>query len=180
MWGGVPAYWERLDPNLSVMENLRQQLLPANSLILDEPRLLLQDFINDPYNYVGIMRAIAGGAQSSSAISDRTGLLAGPTSKYLSILRAWGFCGAGSPCNGCSGHIALWPLLYNRPLPPLFLPVSFSLSIENCSWRATAGTELLLIRVCPNLLKLIRGGRFARSGCYGQVREMLFRLILNM
>jgi uncharacterized protein len=91
MWGGVPAYWERLDPNMSVMENLRVQLLPANSLILDEPQLLLQDFINDPYNYVGIMRAIAGGAQSSSAISARIGLLAGPTSKYLSILRDTGF-----------------------------------------------------------------------------------------
>ena len=91
MWGGIPAYWERLDPTLSVMENLSEQLLPANSLILDEPQLLLQDFINDPYNYVGIMRAIAGGAQSSSAISARIGLLAGPTSKYLSILRDTGF-----------------------------------------------------------------------------------------
>ena len=91
MWGGVPAYWERLDPNMSVMENLREQLLPANSLILDEPRLLLQDFINDPYNYVGIMRAIAGGAQLSSEISDRIGLPSGPTSKYLSILRDTGF-----------------------------------------------------------------------------------------
>ena len=91
MWGGVPAYWERLDPDLSVMENLREQLQPANSLILDEPRLLLQDFINDPYNYVGIMRAIAGGAQSSGAISDRTGLSRGHTSKYLSILRDTGF-----------------------------------------------------------------------------------------
>ena len=87
MWGGVPAYWERLDPTLSVMENLREQLLPVNSLILDEPRLLLQDFINDPYNYVGILRAIAGGAQSSGAISDRAGLSRGHTSKYLSILR---------------------------------------------------------------------------------------------
>ena len=91
MWGGVPAYWERLDPAASVLENLSEQLQPANSLILDEPLLLLQDFINDPYNYVGIMRAIAGGAQSSGEICKRTGLSKGHTSKYLSILRDTGF-----------------------------------------------------------------------------------------
>lgn len=90
-WGGVPAYWERLDPHLSVMENLSEQLLPANSLILDEPRLLLQDFINDPYNYVGILRAIAYGAQSLGDIVKRAGLEKGHVSKYLSILRDTGF-----------------------------------------------------------------------------------------
>jgi AAA+ ATPase superfamily predicted ATPase len=91
MWGGVPAYWERLDPNLSVLENLSEQLLPANALILDEPRLLLQDFINDPYNYVGILRAITYGAQSAGDIVKRTGLDKGHVSKYLSILRDTGF-----------------------------------------------------------------------------------------
>jgi uncharacterized protein len=91
MWGGIPAYWERLDPNIPVFENLRQQLLPSNTWMLDEPRLLLQDFINDPYNYVGIMRAIADGRQSLSDISARTGLSGGPTSKYLSTLRETGF-----------------------------------------------------------------------------------------
>ena len=86
-WGGVPAYWERLEPDLSVMDNLSEQLLPAKSLILDEPRLLLQDFINDPYNYVGVMRAITYGAQSAGDIMERTGLKKGHVSKYLSILR---------------------------------------------------------------------------------------------
>jgi AAA+ ATPase superfamily predicted ATPase len=91
IWGGVPAYWERIDPSLSPVENLRVQLEPSNAWLLDEPRLLLQDFITDLYNYVGIMRAMAQGEETLSGISERSGLSGGPASKYLSILRGTGF-----------------------------------------------------------------------------------------
>lgn len=91
IWGGVPAYWERLDPALSVMENLQVQLGYSNTWMLDEPRLLLQDFLTDLYNYVGIMRAMAQGYETLSDISKRAGLSGGPASKYLSILRETGF-----------------------------------------------------------------------------------------
>jgi AAA+ ATPase superfamily predicted ATPase len=91
IFGGVPAYWERLDPDLSVMENLRDQLLTANSFMQEEPLWLLQDFVNDPYNYVGIMQAIARGDRTSARICSRTGLPKGHVSRYLSILRDTGF-----------------------------------------------------------------------------------------
>jgi len=91
MWGGVPAYWERLDPALPVMENLRRNILPAHSWMVDESRILLQDFITDLHNYVGIMRAIADGQPAISQISDRTGLTGGKASFYLSVLRDTGF-----------------------------------------------------------------------------------------
>lgn len=91
IWGGVPAYWERLDPELSVIDNLRIQLEPSNTWMLDEPKLLLQDFLTDLYNYVGIMRAMAQGQETLSDISERSGLSGGPASKYLSILRETGF-----------------------------------------------------------------------------------------
>ncbi|HID54803.1 MAG TPA: ATP-binding protein [Anaerolineae bacterium] len=91
IWGGVPAYWERIDPALSVIENLQVQLGYSNTWMLDEPRLLLQDFLTDLYNYVGIMRAMAQGYETLSDISKRAGLSGGPASKYLSILRETGF-----------------------------------------------------------------------------------------
>lgn len=91
IWGGVPAYWERLDPNVTVLDNVRDQLLPSNTLMQEEPRLLLQDFINDAHNYVGIMRAISGGALTLNRIATRTGLAKGHISKYLSVLRDTGF-----------------------------------------------------------------------------------------
>lgn len=91
MWGGVPAYWERLDAELSVVENLRLNILPAHAWMIDESRILLQDFITDLHNYVGILRAIADGQQSMSAISKRTGMPGSKASFYLSVLRDTGF-----------------------------------------------------------------------------------------
>ena len=91
IWGGIPAYWERINLDLTVIENLQNQLRPANAWMLDEPRVLLQDFITDPYNYVGVIRAIAHGAHTLSAISKRSGLSGGPASKYISVLRDTGF-----------------------------------------------------------------------------------------
>ncbi len=91
MLGGVPAYLERLDPDLSIMENIRQQLLTPNTLMREEPRLLLQDFISDAHNYVSILKAIAQGEQTQLEISNHTGLSQGHISKYLSVLRDTGF-----------------------------------------------------------------------------------------
>lgn len=96
-WGGVPAYWERLNQDASVLENMRQQLLPSNTLMQEEPRILLQDFINDPHNYVGIMRAIASGAHTSNRLSTRTGLSKGHISKYLGVLRETDFVDRAVP-----------------------------------------------------------------------------------
>lgn len=91
MWGGVPAYWERLDASLSVIENLQYQLVPFQSWMIDEPRTLLQDFITEPHNYVAVLRAIADGLQSLGEISERAGLASNHTSFYLSVLRDAGF-----------------------------------------------------------------------------------------
>ena len=41
MFGGIPAYWERVDQSLSLSDNIRQQLLTPNNLMQAEPRLLL-------------------------------------------------------------------------------------------------------------------------------------------
>jgi AAA+ ATPase superfamily predicted ATPase len=89
--GGVPAYLERLDPGVSIMENIQQQLLTPNTLMREEPRLLLQDFISDAHNYVSILKAIAQGEQTQLEISNHTGLSQGHISKYLSVLRDSGF-----------------------------------------------------------------------------------------
>lgn len=91
MMGGVPAYLERLDPDISIMDNIQQQFLTPNTLMREEPRLLLQDFISDAHNYVSILKAIAQGEQTQLEISNHTGLSQGHISKYLSVLRDTGF-----------------------------------------------------------------------------------------
>lgn len=97
IFGGVPAYWERVDPSASISDNIRRQLLTPNSLMQAEPRLLLQDFVTEPHNYVAVLRAIAGGARTQSEIAARTGLKQGHVSKYLSVLREADFVGRRVP-----------------------------------------------------------------------------------
>lgn len=91
MFGGVPAYWERIDPAQSISHNLKRQLLTANNLMQEEPRLLLQDFLSDTPNYVSVLRAIANDCRTQKDISGHTGLPQGHISKYLDSLRQSGF-----------------------------------------------------------------------------------------
>jgi len=91
IFGGVPAYWERVDSSKSVSWNIKRQLLTSNNLLQSEPRLLLQDFISDPHNYLSILAAIANGAHITREIAEVTGLPSGHVSKYLGVLAETGF-----------------------------------------------------------------------------------------
>jgi AAA+ ATPase superfamily predicted ATPase len=103
IFGGIPAYWERIDPAKSISGNIRSQLLTADNLMQAEPRLLLQDFVRDPHNYIAIFRAIAEGARMQKEISARTGLAQGHVSKYTSVLREAGFVERRIPVTA-TGH----------------------------------------------------------------------------
>jgi AAA+ ATPase superfamily predicted ATPase len=91
IFGGVPAYWERVDPSKSVSQNIKLHLLTPNSLLQAEPRLLLQDFISDPHNYLAILGAIANGAHTPKEIAAVSGLPNVHLPKYLGILIESGF-----------------------------------------------------------------------------------------
>jgi len=91
IFGGIPAYWERLEPSISVSENIRQQLLTPNNLMQAEPRLLLQDFVREPDNYISLFNAIANGYRTQKEIKTFTGLAQGHISSYLATLEPAGF-----------------------------------------------------------------------------------------
>lgn len=91
IFGGIPAYWELIDPTAPIADNIRHLLLTPDNLMQAEPRLLLQDFVREPHNYISLLRAIAGGARTQKEISTRTGLAQGHVSKYLTVLRDAGF-----------------------------------------------------------------------------------------
>ena len=91
IFGGVPAYWERINPQKSISQNIKDNLLTPNNLLQAEPRLLLQDFISDPHNYIAILSAIANGAHVIKGIVTASGLSSGHVSKYLSVLKETGF-----------------------------------------------------------------------------------------
>lgn len=91
MFGGIPAYWERLDQSRSVTYNIKNQLLTPNNLMQAEPRLLLQDFISEQHNYLAVLTAIANGARTPKEIANYTGLPNVHVPKYLSVLSEAGF-----------------------------------------------------------------------------------------
>lgn len=91
IFGGIPAYWERINPDKNISQNIRDNLLTSNNLLQVEPKLLLQDFVSDPHNYISILSAIANGAHVNKEIVARTGLASGHVSKYLSVLIDSGF-----------------------------------------------------------------------------------------
>ncbi len=91
IFGGIPTYWERINAQESITDNIRSQLLTPDNLMQAEPRLLLQDFVREPNNYIAILRAIAADARTQKEISSYTGLAQGHVSKYMSVLREAGF-----------------------------------------------------------------------------------------
>ena len=91
MFGGIPAYWERLEQNRSITHNIKNQLLTPNNLMQAEPRLLLQDFISEPHNYLAVLTAIANGSRTPKDIASYTGLPNVQVPKYLSVLSEAGF-----------------------------------------------------------------------------------------
>lgn len=91
MLGGIPAYWERLDRSASLSDNIRTAVLGGRALLMDEPRLLLKDFLSEIHNYVGILRAIADGEHAHTAIAKRVGLKDAHLSQFMRNLEATGY-----------------------------------------------------------------------------------------
>ncbi|MCE1254942.1 MAG: ATP-binding protein [Anaerolineae bacterium] len=91
IFGGIPAYWERINRRKSLAQNIKEMLLTPNNLMQAEPRLLLHDFISEPHNYISILEAIARGARTPKEIEVYTGLSNVHVPKYLSVLNTAGF-----------------------------------------------------------------------------------------
>lgn len=85
--GGVPAYLERFDPQRSVAHNIKTQILTPVNLFQDEPRLLLQEQLTEPRNYMAILEAIAAGHRTPQGMATFTGLASTHVGKYLSVLQ---------------------------------------------------------------------------------------------
>ncbi len=85
--GGVPAYLERFDPDDSLAHNIKARLLTPVNLLQEEPRLLLQEQLSEPRNYMAILEAIAHDQRTPSDIAAVSGLPRPHVSKYLGVLR---------------------------------------------------------------------------------------------
>ncbi|MGB1249450.1 MAG: ATP-binding protein [Candidatus Promineifilaceae bacterium] len=85
--GGIPAYLEWLDPQLSFSDNLRDVLLDSGSLFIAEPEFLLYDEVREPRNYLAILKAIGSGAHTIAEIQRDTLLSKSHLTTYLARLQ---------------------------------------------------------------------------------------------
>lgn len=97
VFGGIPFYWQQINPDVSLEENLRQKIFSPASFMDAEMRYLLADYVREPRNYLGILRAIAAGSNVLSEIKRSTGIDATSLPKYLETLGSAGFIARFEP-----------------------------------------------------------------------------------
>jgi AAA+ ATPase superfamily predicted ATPase len=85
--GGVPAYLERLQPDASLTDNLRDVLLSPGSLFVAEPDLLLFDEVREPRVYRAILQAIGAGAHTLDEVANAALIGKSHLSAYLTRLQ---------------------------------------------------------------------------------------------
>jgi AAA+ ATPase superfamily predicted ATPase len=85
--GGVPAYLEWLDPDLSPIDNVSEVILAPGSMFIAEPIFLLYDEVREASTHLAIFKAIGAGNHALSEISNAA--LVGRTHlpAYLARLR---------------------------------------------------------------------------------------------
>ena len=84
--GGIPAYLEQFDSEVSLETNIERRVLSKGAFLYEEPEFLLRQELREPATYMGILEAIAGGATRVTEIANEIGKDASSLSRYLSNL----------------------------------------------------------------------------------------------
>lgn len=87
MVGGIPEYYEWLEPELSLLDNLRTRIIQKPSPFLVEDRFLLYDQLEQPAAHLSIIRAIGEGRHSFDEIRLVSEGTSTKLSSYLDRLR---------------------------------------------------------------------------------------------
>lgn len=90
VFGGVPAYLERIDAEQSLRQNLLREALAPQGFLYDEVHFLLRTELTQITTYLSLLKAVAGGATRITEIATRAGIPATGASRYLATLRELG------------------------------------------------------------------------------------------
>jgi AAA+ ATPase superfamily predicted ATPase len=85
--GGVPAYLNWLDPDMSLTENIHRVILAEGGMFLAEPTFLLYDEVREPQSYLAVLKAIGLGNHTLRDISNHALITTSHLSVYLSRLQ---------------------------------------------------------------------------------------------
>ena len=85
--GGIPAYLEWLQPQRSLVENIRHVILSPGSMFIAEPQFLLYDEVREPQTYLAILKAMGAGHRTLAEISNASLVSKTHLSAYLKTLQ---------------------------------------------------------------------------------------------
>lgn len=85
--GGVPAYLNQFDQNLSLEENIREKIFSRTEFLHNEVEFILKEELREPKNYLSILKAISLGKRKFGEIVNETGLEKNVMHKYLGTLQ---------------------------------------------------------------------------------------------
>ena len=100
--GGVPRYLEAFSPELSLEENIKNNLLADGSFFNDEPQTLLRMELREPSVYNSILEAISNGCNKICEIADRIHEEKSKCSKYMLTLQTLRLIEKRVPCTEAS------------------------------------------------------------------------------
>lgn len=87
VYGGVPAYLEMLDDEISFKENLKKTVLDIDAPLKDAVDFILKTELRRPERYKSILSYLARGVTTLNGLSQEMGLETNRISQYLSKLR---------------------------------------------------------------------------------------------
>ncbi len=77
--GGIPYFLERFDADMSIKENIRDNILNKGSVLHNEVEFLMREEFRDPMNYYTILKSISQGNTKFSEIQNDTGVTSSPS-----------------------------------------------------------------------------------------------------
>lgn len=89
--GGMPAYLAQLRPDRSLWANLRYTAFEPSNILYNDGLTLLRDEMRNPRHYAAVLRAIASGHHTLSAIAREAGVGRNSLPAYLSTLQGAGY-----------------------------------------------------------------------------------------
>lgn len=84
--GGIPMYLEQFSPNMTLKENLLENVFDKNATLFEEPSNLLKQELREPATYNAVITAIASGKTKMSEIASTVGVETGLCTKYIANL----------------------------------------------------------------------------------------------
>jgi len=91
IFGGVPAYLERITPERSLRANVEQETMAATGIFRTEAFHSLQEELRDPRSYHSILQAIGQGYHVHDEIALHSGVSRTSLPKYLTRLMTLGY-----------------------------------------------------------------------------------------